>query len=359
MPSSQANSSFYASTRSTLSPEAAGLRAVVPSNIAFIKYWGKRDEISQWPANDSLSMTLSAAHTVTEARLSDGPCDQLVRNGTLVSPDGKDDKALRHISLLRERLGFKSPLAISTRNTFPADCGIASSASGLGALTLAAVAAWTGAESLEHLVDLGFPIQRLAHLARLGSGSACRSLLGGYVEWRSGAHSDDQSIKAVASPEDFPLSDVIVLLSKAAKPVSSTAAHRHAWTSPLFAPRLAGLSKRHNEVRQAIAARDIERLGDAIEAEALEMHAVMMSSTPPAFYMTSETSRLLAWVRDERSRGGLEAWFTVDAGPNVHLICRPQVAQEVAHRIMHDFGAPELLVDQVGHGPRLGKGLMP
>lgn len=346
-------------SRSSSAPEASGLRAVVPSNIAFIKYWGKRDEITQWPANDSLSMTLSAAHTVTEARLVDGPHDRMVRNGIALPTTGKDDKALRHLGVLREQLGFKAALSISTHNTFPADCGIASSASGLGALTLAAVAAWTGAESLEHLVDLGFPLQRLAHLARLGSGSACRSLLGGYVEWRSGAHGDDQSVKAIASPEDFPLSDVIVLLSKAAKPVSSTAAHRHAWTSPLFAPRLAGLQRRLQEVREAIAKKDLERLGEAIEAEALEMHAVMMSSTPPAFYMTSETSRLLAWVREERARGAIEAWFTVDAGPNVHLICRPQVAQEVAHRIIHDFGAPELLVDQVGYGPRLGKGLIP
>ena len=337
-------------------PKPRGARAVVPSNIALIKYWGKKDEFSQWPANDSLSMTLSAAHTVTEASLHDGPHDVLRRNGHIVSAEATQDKALKHLVRLRQLLGFDAPLNLSTHNTFPSDCGIASSASGLGALTLAAIAAWTGAESFEHLADLGYSRQRLAMLARLGSGSACRSLLGGFVEWCGGSHTDDQSIRTVSDAEAFPLCDVIVLLSQTPKSISSTAAHRHAWTSPLFAPRLAGMARRLGDVRQAILKQDLEHLGDLIEIEALDMHAVMMSSTPPAYVMTSETSRLLAWVRDERSKGRLEAWFTVDAGPNVHLICRPEVAQDVAHRIVHDFGAPDLLMDRVGHGPALSRG---
>lgn len=339
----------------TCLPTTQAVRAIVPSNIALIKYWGKRDEVSQWPANDSLSMTLSAAHTITEAWLHDGAHDVVQRNGTIISPDATSDKALKHLSLLRQLLGFTSALSLTTRNTFPADCGIASSASGLGALTLAAVAAWTGAVSFEHLADLGYSRQKLAMLARLGSGSACRSLLGGFVEWRGGSNADDQSVQAISDSEHFPLSDVIVLLSEAPKSISSTAAHRNAWTSPLFVPRLAGLSRRLADVRNAILQKDLERLGDVIETEALEMHAVMMSSNPPAFYMTQETSRLLAWIRNERAQGRLEAWFTVDAGPNVHVLCRPEVAQNVAHRILHDFGAPDIILDQVGHGPTLGR----
>ena len=315
---------------------------VAPSNIALIKYWGKRDAERQLPANDSLSMTLSTACTRTTAQLA--PRASLT-SGTLAL----GGKAERHLAFLQESFGFTAPLAINTQNSFPAACGIASSASGLAALTVAALAAWTGANDFDELAVAGFPRPRLAELARQGSGSACRSLFGGYVHWRS----KDQNVTSILPANHWQLADIIVLISDAPKPVSSTAAHAGAWSSPLFPPRLAGLSRRLDHVHQALQARDLEALGDAIETEALEMHAVMMTGSPAAHYLVESSSRLMAWIREERHAGRLPAWFTVDAGPNLHLICEAGAARAVAASVETAFPGTRLILDLVGDGPTL------
>lgn len=316
---------------------------VAPSNIALIKYWGKRDAERQLPTNDSLSMTLTTATTSTTARVA--------TLDSLASPNATPlgGKAQRHVAFLREHCGFTAPLAISTQNSFPAACGIASSASGLAALTIASLAAWTGASSFEELAIAGFPRARLADLARQGSGSACRSLFGGYVHWRA----DDQSVDSILPAAHWDLADIIVVISDSPKPISSTAAHAGAWASPLFVPRLAGLPVRLNEVHRALAARNLEALGAAIETEALEMHAVMMSGSPAAHYLTATTSRFLGWTRTERQAGRLPAWFTIDAGPNVHLICERHDAEQVAAAVEAAFPDARLIHDRVGEGPTL------
>lgn len=331
--------------------------ARVPSNIAFVKYWGKRDTTLQWPANDSLSMTLSAAHTITSAQIATGGPDRIEAGGTLLS--GKRlDKARKHLDFLRAELGFAAPLLINTKNSFPSDCGIASSASGLAALTVAAIAAWTDAGTLADLDAEGFDRRRLAALARRGSGSACRSLFGGYVAWQAGGSPAEQSVRVVRDAESMPLVDLIVIVSTAAKTHGSTEAHQTAWSSPLFAPRLAGLPERFARVESAIKRGDFSALGHEIETEALEMHAVMMSSTPSANYFAPQTSEITAWLRRERLRGEFEAYFTIDAGPNLHVICEPKAADYVASRIQAAFptqsGAPlEVLRDHTGSGPVL------
>jgi diphosphomevalonate decarboxylase len=334
-------------------PESAGVTAEVPSNIAFVKYWGKRDADAQWPANDSLSMTLSVARTITTATAHDGPRDEIYRDGQLQGQGPGGDKASRHLEVLRRDLGVHRRLLITTRNTFPSDCGIASSASGLGALTLAAIGAWTGASSLHELEGQGFPRARLAQLARLGSGSACRSLYGGFVLWQAGPSPDEQTVRQLHDEEAWPLADIIVVVDRTPKPVSSTTAHRAAWTSPLYSPRLAGLPARLARVQDALDRSDLEELGRELEAEALEMHGVMMSSTPSAVYLTEATSQVLAWLRRERTRQGLPAYFTLDAGPNVHVICERQNADWVGSRISAEFPDAEVIMDRAGAGPVL------
>lgn len=337
--------------------ESEAVVAEVPSNIALVKYWGKRDSLQQWPANDSISMTLSAARTRTIARLLPlGQVDQLTINGHRVAADDPSaQKAFKQLAYLRTTLGFDAPLAIQSSNTFPADCGIASSASGLGALTLAAIAAWTGQTSWDRLIGAGYTRELIAALARRGSGSACRSFFGGFVRWHAGHSPETQSLSVLASPDQsgpWELSDVIVIISDLRKAVTSTQAHAAAWSSPLFAPRLAGLDQRLKQVEAAIAARNLQLLGDIIESEALEMHAVAMSAEPSAVYMSRETSEFLAWVRARRSEQRLPAWFTLDAGPNPHLICTAEDAQRVADLVHQDFGY-RMIIDTVGTGPTL------
>lgn len=331
--------------------------ACVPSNIAFLKYWGKADETHQWPANDSLSMTLRHAQTITRAKLSTLATDRVFVDGVLQDPHGGTfQKTYRHLERLREILGFTSALDISTENTFPSACGIASSASGLGALTLAAIASWTGARGLEDLESAGFDRSRMAHLARMGSGSAGRSFWGGYVVWEKGQSPESQRVYPLAVPEHMSLVDIIAVVSKEPKAVSSSEGHRGAWSSPLFAPRLAIHPMRMKNMTEALFAGDLEKAGDMMETEALEMHAVMMTAQPSLTYLTSKSCQLVTWIRQERLKGNLPAWFTIDAGPNIHIICAQKDRDRVYDSLLTRFESSEplhLLVDETGQGPQL------
>jgi diphosphomevalonate decarboxylase len=331
--------------------------AYTPSNIAFLKYWGKSDELHQWPANDSLSMTLRHAQTITRSKISLQGEDRLFVGGTYQAPKNSSfKKSYGHLERLRKMLGFSAFLDISTENTFPSSCGIASSASGLGALTLAALAAWTGARSLGELESSGFDRSRLAQLAHLGSGSAGRSFWGGYVVWEKGPSPESQRFYPLAVPEELSLVDIIAVLSKEPKSVSSSEGHRSAWSSPLFTPRLAIHPLRMESMIKALQKGDLEKAGDMMETEALEMHAIMMTAQPSIHYLTGQSCQLITWIRQERVKGNLPAWFTIDAGPNIHVICAQKDREAVYQALLTRFESPqplELLVDETGPGPQL------
>ena len=331
--------------------------AEAPSNIALVKYWGKRDALRQWPANDSLSMTLEGARTETSAAaMADAAEDRVTFGGELLAEtDPKRQRVVAHLDFLRTTVGATSRLAIDTRNTFPAGSGIASSASGFAALTIAATAALTASDDFSALAAAGFDRTALARLARLGSGSAARSIYGGYVHWQAGETGDDQRVTQVLAQGDFDLGDVIAIVSAAEKPVSSSKAHAFAWSSPLFATRLSGVDERLTRVEAALRARDFSALGREAEAEALEMHAVIMTATPSVNYLAAATRDVLAWVREERAAGRFEAYFTLDAGPNVHILTRAADATRVANALRARFGGTlsDILIDRTGGGPKL------
>lgn len=331
--------------------------ALVPSNIAFLKYWGKQDEVLQWPANDSLSMTLKNACTVTKAQRSEAPHDRIFADGQFQDPmTSPFKKGYLHLRRLREHTQSTGFLDIFTENTFPKGCGIASSASGLGALTLAALASWTQAVSLEDLESKGFDRVRLAHLARLGSGSATRSFWGGYVVWEKGLSPETQRTYPLAIPEHLKLADLIVLVSREPKEISSTEGHQRAWSSPLFRPRLAIHPFRMQEMIKALSEGNVEKLGDMIETEALDMHAVMMTAETPIHYLNQTSCELITWIRQERLKGNLPAWFTIDAGPNIHVICAQKDQSAVHNALLTRFESKrpiELFIDETGQGPLL------
>lgn len=332
--------------------------ATAPSNIAFIKYWGKRDAKEQWPANDSLSMTLDSARTETWAQIAPDGVNRLFRQEGVFSAS-EENKAFEFVDWLRKHTGFSAALHFETWNSFPAAAGIASSASGFAALTLAALGAWTGASSLEDLASHGFGLSKLAALSRFGSGSACRSWFGGFVEWSAGDHPLAQTVRQVAPAEHWNLCNLICILSSAAKEVGSTAAHSYASSSPFFAPRLAGLGERQKIVARAIAGKDLVTLGRELEAEALEMHTVMQTATPSIRYMTDESVQLLAALRQVRQQQELPFYFTMDAGPNVHVICESQdrerallALREITGRIFPSKSVA-IIEDRIGSGPSL------
>jgi diphosphomevalonate decarboxylase len=333
-------------------PVHRSFTATSPSNIALVKYWGKRDADLQWPANDSISMTLSACMSVTTARRTTDFYDTFrLGDINLRSDVNKEHKVFRHIQRLRDALNVSGCLEISSKNSFPASCGIASSASGFSALTIAATASLLGSSKWDELSSLGACTNFLTHMARMGSGSAGRSLFGGFVQWTAGASSEEQSVKQLYPIDHWQLADVIVVLSADEKKISSTEAHKAAWGSPLFAPRLAGLPDRIKSVNNAISGKDIELLGREIESEALEMHAVCMTGTPQINYLSEKTVSFFAWLRTERQRGRIPAWATIDAGPNLHLICLKDDAAKVAQLIEKEWPGTTIIMDKTGSGP--------
>ncbi|HEX4954088.1 MAG TPA: diphosphomevalonate decarboxylase [Thermoanaerobaculia bacterium] len=327
-------------------PLTAGKASVAaPANIAFIKYWGARDLAEALPANASISMTLSAclSHSTVAARPEPGPDEVLLASpgGALApAPAGFSRRVVGHLDVLRRSTGFAGSFRVATVNSFPASAGLASSASGFAALAVAAL------ESL----GLELPAGELSALARAsGSASAARSVLGGFVELpagleaRAGAH-------VLYPAEHWSLCDVIALIETGEKEVSSLEGHRRAPTSPYFERRLEQLPEKLARVRSALAARDLEALGPLIEEEAIDLHLIAMSSRPGIFYWAPATLVVLAELRALRA-AGIGAWGTMDAGPNVHVICEPRDAAVVADRLASLPGVRSILSDGVGSGP--------
>lgn len=325
-----------------------------PANIALLKYWGKDDPARQWPSNDSISMTLSHCCTITKVSRHDGNDDIVYLHGeqlTRTAPHGA--KIFAQLDFLRTTCGFTQNLYIETHNTFPLASGIASSASGIAALTIAALACWTGQHSWAELDAAGWTRARLAALARRGSGSACRSLWGGLVHWQRGTSPDKQRVYQLEDENYLRLCDIIVTPALVEKAVSSSEGHARAHSSPLFALRIAGLQERQRYLLAALALRDVERLGCLIEQEALEFCQIMNTCTPPLVYASKETFAFMTWLRQCRQRGDFVAYFTIDAGASVHVLCAASAAEQVGAAIRTAFPHYEVIADCVGQGPRL------
>ncbi len=296
--------------------------AVANSNIAFIKYWGNRSDRLRLPANGSISMNLEGLFTQTCVTFEpDLEADCLVLNRTPLS--GKALLRLAAFLNAVRRMANKKIFArVSSENNFPTGAGIASSASAYAALALAATQA----------LGLRLGETELSRLARLGSGSAARSVPGGFVEWQMGEGDVDSFAFSIAPPGHWDLVDLIAIVANEHKPVGSTEGHRLAGTSPLQAARLAGAPQRLDVCRQAILKRDFAALAEITELDSNLMHAVMMTSRPPLFYWQPASLALMKLVPQWR-KSGLPACYTLDAGPNVHILCLAGSEPDVASRL--------------------------
>jgi diphosphomevalonate decarboxylase len=319
-----------------------------PANIAFVKYWGARDLASATPMNSSISMTLEHCVSLcTVETLDHGGEDEVWRaepDGGFGTPDPEFARRVRaQLDRVRQWAGRKEPVRVATRNSFPTAGGLASSASGFAALTLAAAAAF-GKKA---------PQKEMSILARRsGSGSACRSVFGGFVEWTAPQTdgTDDSHARQIADAEHWDLRNVIAVVEIGPKAVPSIEGHRRAATSPYYTKRLELLPDRLDQVRKAIRARDLAALGPVLEAEAIDLHLIAMSSHPPIFYWSPGTLAVLRAVRELRQEG-LAAWATMDAGANVHVICDADSEDDVAERL-EDLPAVGFVIrDGVGPGP--------
>ena len=286
-------------------------------NIALVKYWGKRDAALNLPAAGSLSATLAGLTTTTTVTFDDTiPEDHLVIGGVEASPAALT-KALRVIDPLRQRAGIlQHRVMIRSENDFPTGAGLASSASGLAALTLAAAKA----------AGLELPRGELSALARRGSGSASRSLFGGFARWDAGVRDDgaDSHARPLFGPDHWDLRVIVAVVSSERKRASSTDGMDHtAATSPYHPAFVAAVETDLDAAEDAIAARAFTALGRVAERSCLRMHADMLAADPPLVYLRPESWRVIETVRDLQDQG-LPIFFTADAGPNIKIFALPE-----------------------------------
>lgn len=317
-------------------------QATAHPNIAFIKYWGNRDDKLRLPANPSLSMNLDGLTTTTEVEWRDDlDADQLILNGVEASGEALS-RVVRHLDALRQRVGIEGRAVVKSENNFPTGTGIASSASAFAALTAAATAA----------ADKILSEHELTTLARLGSGSAARSIPAGFVEWYAADKHEDSFAESIAPPEYWNLVDVVAIVSTSHKEVGSSAGHPSAKTSELQAARVGTAPSRLEKCKDAILTRNFEVFAEVVEHDSNVMHAVMMTSKPPLFYWLPPTLAIMAAVRDWRA-DGLKVCYTLDAGPNVHCICSADSADEVRNRLQAMSGVLDLRTASPGSGVKI------
>lgn len=311
-------------------------------NIAFIKYWGNRDSDLRLPVNGSISMNLDGLFSRTTVAFSASFRTDSLRIGNRKVTGPGLERVSRFLDIVRQRAGTKQYAQVISENNFPSGAGIASSAAAFAALALAASRA----------AGLDLSEAELSRLARRGSGSACRSIPGGYVEWQAGETEEDSYAFSFAAPGHWDLIDCVAVVSSGHKKTGSTEGHALAPTSPLQSARLADAPRRLELCRRAILEKDFDAFAAVIEQDSDMMHAVMMTSTPGLFYWQPASIAVMEAVREWRM-GGLPVCYTVDAGPNIHVLCpRPQ-ASDVERRLRKLPGVQNVLVAGVGGPARI------
>jgi len=311
-------------------------------NIAFIKYWGNRDQNLRLPSTGSISMNLDGLFTRTMVTFSASlKADSLTISNKQVTGPGLE-RVSQSLDLVRRLAGTNDRAEVVSENNFPSGTGIASSASAFAALTLAASRA-AGIILTEH---------ELSRLARRGSGSASRSIPGGFVEWYMGESDQNSYAESIAPPEHWELVDCVTIVSAEHKQTGSSAGHPLAGTSPMQEARVKDAPRRLDLCRRAILERNFDALAAIVELDSDMMHAVMITSTPGLFYWQPASIAVMQSVRKWR-KNGIPVFYTVDAGPNIHVICPREQAGGVERSLRELPGVQKVLVAGVGGQARI------
>lgn len=304
--------------------------ATAPANIAFIKYWGKRDAGLRLPYNASISMNLSSCTTTTTVEFSSDFQSDFVTEGF------NTPRVIEHVDRLRNKAGITERVRVATQNNFPASSGVASSASGFAALTVAAAAA----------LGLKLTERKLTAMARMGSGSACRSIPDGFVKW------EGEFAYSLYPTGYWNLRDIVVVVGSKAKFFLSSVGHEAVETSPFFQKRLDAIPKRIQTIEYAFQKKDFQMLGEVIEEDCLDMHHVMQTQEPPLMYWNDTTRKIMQAVTAWR-KYGLPVYFTIDAGPNVHVICEGKDEKKVIVKLKSIPGIESVIVNRPAAGAHL------
>lgn len=320
--------------------------ATANANIALVKYWGKRDPELFLPYNSSISLTLDGLSTTTTVEFNGYDQDVFILDNQEIKEGKGLEKLIHHLDLIRKIAGASEKAKIVSRNNFPTAAGLASSASGFAALTLAATKA----------LGMNLDSKELSIISRQGSGSSTRSCLGGFVEWTKGEKQDgtDSYAKQITLTDHWPEFRMITtIVSTKAKKVSSRAGMaKTIETSPMYKAWLDTIERDLDNARKGILKKDIALVGSTAEMNCLKMHSTMMTANPPIIYWQPETLEIMHSVLEWREQG-LECYFTIDAGPQVKIICLEDQVKEIKKRLQSLSGAKEIIVCKPGQGPRI------
>ena len=294
--------------------------AIAHPNIALIKYWGKRNLKKNLPAVSSLSLTLSDFYTQTTVEWGSSE-DSFVLND-MPQAARSAQRVFDFLDLIDPH---RPPCAVLSKNNFPTAAGLASSSSAFAALALAATTA----------AQRDYTPKQLSVLARQGSGSACRSIWGGWVLWDRGSKEsgEDSHGQPLADPDHWSLCMIIAVVSDQKKAISSTSGMlQSAQTSPFYSAWVESSQADIEAAKKAVLNKDLHTLGTLMEHSTLKMHATMMTTQPSIRYWKPKSLAIIECVEALRSRG-FSCYQTMDAGPNVKILCPSQEAPHIAQEI--------------------------
>lgn len=306
------------------------------TNIALIKYWGKADAKLRLPLMSSLSMTLDAFYTDTSIEKTTGD-NEFYLNGKKQDENGKK-RVFAYLHILQKKFGYSDNLIVKSTNHVPTSAGLASSSSAFAAL----VAAFC------RYYELDLDKTELSRLARIGSGSASRSIFGGFAVWQKGDSDETSYAYALDEKPDIDLRLLAIELNTNQKKLSSTQGMQEAQSSPFFKPWLERNEAELNQMIQFIKNKNFTGIGQLAELNANEMHAINLTAQPEFTYFEPDTIRAIKLVEQLRAEG-IECYYTIDAGPNVKVLCSLRNSKEISQRFESAFNNVNIV--SAGFGP--------
>ncbi len=320
-------------------------KAIAHSNIALVKYWGKKDPKLNLPAAGSISVTLRDIYTISSVEFKDKlEKDNLILNGK-PADTLKVNRMTSFMNIIREQAGIDLKAEVVSDNNFPTGAGLASSASAFASLALAGSRA----------ANLSLSNSALSELARKGSGSAARSIFGGFVEMQVGEKSDGSDATAIQLVDEnyWNMKIIIAITSEESKAIGSTEGMNHtANTSPFYSQWIYSSQIDLDDMRSAIFDRNFSKVGEIAEFSCLKMHAVAMSANPGIIYWNSITVKCIERIRKLR-QSGIPVFFTIDAGPQVKAICLAEAENLITSELKEIEGVKKIFITSPGSGAAL------
>ena len=316
------------------------------ANIALIKYWGKRSVDLNLPAVGSISLTLDALKTVTTLQFDESlESDVLQLNHRTIL--GKPLERISEFLDIAAQNGVRPKAKIITSNSFPTGAGLASSASGFAALAVAT----------NEAMNLNLTKEELSMLARQGSGSAARSIYGGFAEMKCGSSLEDDSDDYAIQLKDqsyWDLRLLIAITSTDKKEIGSTEGMvRTAKSSPFYAGWVESQQADLEEMRNAVNKKNFSKVGELTEHSCFKMHGLAMSGRPPLLYWNGVTTEMIHTIWNLRSKG-TAAYVTMDAGPQVKVLCQPGNSELVKQAMLSVSGVKQIIEAKPGPGAAIG-----